>query len=71
MWPWGEGVWPRGCGRGGSKITFFSFSKFQKIIIIPKNINLEEKKIIKGVWLRGGGKAGTGRGGLKNYNFFS
>ena len=40
----------------------FFCSKFQKIIIIPKNINLEKNIFIKGVWPRGRGVAGRGRG---------
>ena len=43
----GAGVWPRGrgFGMGGSKITFFFllFSKFQKIIIIPKKHKFRKK----------------------------
>ena len=59
----------RGCGR---KYVFFS-SKFQKIVIIPKNINLE-KNNRKGCVAkrRGCGRKG-GEGGFKNYKkyFFS
>ena len=61
----GQGAWPRGCGRGGSKITniffqYFFSSKFQKIVIIPKKHKFRKKYFYKmGVakW------RGCGRGG--------
>ena len=67
---WEGGLQGRKGGGGVQKLQkIFFFSKFQKIVIIPKNINLE-KNIFRNGGVAGGRGCGKGGGGVQKLHFF-
>ena len=55
-------------GGGGAKISKnIFFLKISKMVIMAKNINEEKKCFLKGVWPRGCGRGGAGRGVNNNF----